>query len=61
LLVFDSICREGETPLVRAAEAAGARACDGREMLLNQGAAAFEIWFDRPAPKEAMRAALAQR
>jgi shikimate 5-dehydrogenase len=27
-------------------------------MLLHQGALAFEIWFDRPAPLEAMREAL---
>jgi shikimate dehydrogenase len=28
-------------------------------MLLHQGALAFEIWFNRPAPLEAMRQALA--
>jgi shikimate dehydrogenase len=58
LFVFDTIYREGKTPLVRAAEVAGARACDGRAMLLHQAAAAFEIWFDRPAPEQAMREAL---
>ncbi len=58
LLVFDTVYREGKTPLMRAAEEAGARACDGRSMLLHQGAAAFEIWFGRPAPIELMRAAL---
>jgi shikimate dehydrogenase len=58
LLVFDATYRTGKTPLVSAAEAAGARACDGHAMLLQQGAAAFEIWFNRVAPIEAMRAAL---
>jgi shikimate 5-dehydrogenase len=28
-------------------------------MLLDQGALAFELWFDRPAPRSAMKAALA--
>jgi shikimate dehydrogenase len=43
---------------VRACRAAGARTADGRAMLLHQGACAFEIWFGRPAPLEAMRRAL---
>ena len=34
------------------------RSVEGRSMLLHQGAAAFEIWTGRPAPIEAMRAAL---
>jgi shikimate 5-dehydrogenase len=39
--------------------AAGRAASDGREALLEQGAAAFELWFPgRPAPREVMRAAL---
>ena len=37
---------------------AGARAANGLSMLLHQGALAFEIWFDRAAPMEAMRKAL---
>lgn len=47
------------TAFLRACAAAGARTADGRGMLLHQGARAFEIWFARPAPLEAMRAALA--
>ena len=58
LLVFDTVYGASETPLIRAAAAAGARGCDGRAMLLHQGAAAFEIWFNRAAPVEAMRRAL---
>ena len=55
LMVFDTVYGTGKTALVRAAEEAGARVADGRLMLLHQGAAAFEIWFDRPAPHAAMR------
>jgi shikimate dehydrogenase len=58
LIVLDCVYRGGKTPFLRAAEQAGARACDGRAMLLQQGAAAFEIWFDREAPLDVMRAAL---
>ena len=58
LMVLDTVYRGGKTALVRAAEEAGARAADGRLMLLHQGAAAFEIWFDQPAPLGAMRDAL---
>ena len=54
-MVFDTVYGTGKTALVRAAEEAGARVADGRLMLLHQGAAAFEIWFDRPAPLAAMR------
>jgi shikimate dehydrogenase len=59
LLVYDTVYRIGKTPLVRAAEEAAARSADGRSMLLHQGARSFEIWFDRSAPIEVMRAALA--
>ena len=33
-------------------------ACDGREMLLHQGAEAFRLWTGRPAPLAAMRQVL---
>jgi shikimate dehydrogenase len=41
-----------------AAEAAGARVLDGLEVLVAQGAAAFELWTGIPAPVEVMRAAV---
>jgi shikimate dehydrogenase len=59
--------REGQTlidlPYPRtatalAAERVGARVLDGHEVLVAQGAAAFELWTGLPAPVEAMRAAL---
>jgi shikimate dehydrogenase len=56
--LLDVVYATGETPIVGAARAAGAEAADGREMLLLQGAASFELWTGRPAPLEAMRAAL---
>lgn len=68
-LDFDLLARAGAamdlvygkepTPFVKAAEAFGVRATDGSEMLVHQGAASFERWWDRPAPIETMRQALA--
>lgn len=58
LMVYDTVYSTGSTALVSGAIEAGARAANGLSMLLHQGALAFEIWFDRPAPIEAMRKAL---
>lgn len=60
LLVYDAIYTASRTPLLRAADAAGARGANGLSMLLHQGALAFEIWFSREAPLAAMRAGLLQ-
>ena len=57
-LVYDTIYVGHRTPLLRAADVAGARGANGLAMLLHQGALAFEKWFSRPAPIEAMRAGL---
>jgi len=57
-LLYDTIYTAGRTPLMRAADAAGARSTNGLSMLLHQGALAFEHWFHRAAPLAAMRAAL---
>ena len=57
-LLYDTIYIAEHTPLMRAAEAAGARSANGLSMLLHQGAVSFEIWFQRPAPLEIMRKAL---
>jgi shikimate dehydrogenase len=59
LMIYDLVCRETPTPLLAAAAEAGARGASGLTMLLHQGALAFELWFDRPAPLAAMRAAIA--
>lgn len=53
--------QHGSTPFLRVAQRLGIPAADGVEMLLGQGAAAFERWFDTPAPVDVMRAALSAR
>ena len=58
-IVFDCVYGSSETALLRAAEEAGARGANGLSMLLYQGARSFSVWFEREAPIEAMRAALA--
>jgi shikimate dehydrogenase len=56
--VFDMIYRPRETPLLRAARAAGCQTANGMGMLLHQGARALELWTGCPAPVVAMRSAL---
>ena len=46
------------TATARAAEAAGAVVVDGLEVLVAQGAAAFELWTGIKAPVDVMRAAV---
>lgn len=56
---LDLVYRRGETAWVRAMRQRGARAADGREVLVRQGAAAFALWFPgRTAPLDIMRAAV---
>ena len=58
-IVFDCVYRTSKTALLRATDEAGARGANGLSMLLHQGALSFSIWFDREAPIEAMRSAIA--
>jgi shikimate dehydrogenase len=58
LMVYDTVYAKEATTFVSGAIEAGARAANGLSMLLHQGALAFEIWFDRAAPIEAMRKTL---
>ena len=59
-LVYDLVYNPVQTPLLRAAEQAGANTLGGISMLVYQGAASFEIWLERPAPVAVMmEAALA--
>jgi shikimate dehydrogenase len=53
--------RHGTTRFVQLARQLDIAAADGIEMLLGQGAAAFERWFGIPAPVDVMRKALASR
>jgi shikimate dehydrogenase len=56
-VVFDIIYNPGKTALLTEAEEAGAKTIGGIEMLVQQGAAAFELWTGRKAPVEVMRRA----
>ena len=58
-IVFDCVYRQSKTAFLRAADEAGARGANGLLMLLHQGALSFSIWFNREAPIEAMRSAIA--
>jgi shikimate dehydrogenase len=56
--VVDFVYTEQGTPLLKAARHAGVPAVDGLELLVGQGALAFELFTGRPASLEIMRAAL---
>jgi shikimate dehydrogenase len=58
-IVFDCVYGPSKTALLRAADEAGARGANGLSLLLYQGALSFSIWFNREAPIEAMRSAIA--
>ena len=56
--VVDMVYRDGGTRLLEAARTRGADVIDGLEILVTQGAASFERWTGRTAPRQAMRAAV---
>lgn len=51
-IVYDIVYAPLVTPLLAAAEARGLETIDGLEMLVGQAAAAFELFFGQPAPRE---------
>jgi shikimate dehydrogenase/3-dehydroquinate dehydratase type I len=53
--VMDMVYNPLETPLLRAAKLHGVKTIHGLDMLLHQGAKAFEIWTGSKAPIEVMR------
>jgi shikimate dehydrogenase len=57
-LVVDMVYRSGGTRLLEAARTRGAGVVDGLEVLIAQGAASFERWTGRTAPRQAMREAV---
>ena len=59
-VVVDLVYRPNESAFVGAARARGHRAIDGRAMLVEQGALAFERWFDVPPDRDVMWRAVAQ-
>ncbi|MEE2905972.1 MAG: shikimate dehydrogenase [Gemmatimonadota bacterium] len=58
--VMDLVYGRHQTSFVKAAERLGIRATDGMEMLVQQGAASFESWWNKPAPIDLMRNAIRQ-
>jgi shikimate dehydrogenase len=56
--VVDMVYRDGGTRLLEAARTRGADVIDGLEILIAQGAASFERWTGRTAPRQAMRDAV---
>ncbi len=57
LVVFDIVYNPLETRLLREAKAAGTRTIDGLDMLVGQGALAFEKWTGQKAPLAVMKQA----
>jgi shikimate dehydrogenase len=56
-VVMDLVYGSEKTPLIAAAQAAGATPVDGLEVLVRQGAASLRLWTGVEAPFEVMRAA----
>lgn len=61
LSVMDIVYNPLETELAKDAKNAEAKVVSGVEMLVFQGAAAFEIWTNREAPVKTMRDAILNR
>jgi shikimate dehydrogenase len=57
-IVYDIVYRPIVTDLIENAKYAQATVVYGYEMLIEQGAKAFEIWTGLPAPREAMKKSL---
>ena len=57
-IVYDLIYTPNPTRLLSEARELGAIALDGLEMLVQQGAAALELWIGQPAPVDVMRRTL---
>ncbi|WP_373540906.1 shikimate dehydrogenase [Chamaesiphon sp.] len=59
-IAYDLIYTPRPTKFLQLATDNGAIAIDGLEMLIQQGAIAFKLWLQQPAPVEVMRQALLQ-
>jgi shikimate dehydrogenase len=59
-IVYDLIYNPKPTLFLRQAQQHGAITIDGLEMLVQQGAAALEMWLQRSVPVDIMRQALQQ-
>jgi shikimate dehydrogenase len=60
-IVYDLVYTPNPTLLLVFAKQRGLVAIDGLEMLVQQGAAAFELWLQQPAPIAVMRQAARDR
>lgn len=58
MIAMDIVYKPLKTDFLKAAEERGCSIILGIDMLLYQGVAQFEWWFDTPAPVEVMRSAL---
>jgi shikimate dehydrogenase len=59
-IAYDLIYTPKPTQFLKDAQAQGAEAIDGLEMLVQQGAAALQLWLQQPVPIDVMRQALQQ-
>jgi shikimate dehydrogenase len=59
--VYDMIYNPTQTYLLIQASLMGLRTANGLSMLLHQGALAFTMWTDQPAPLDIMRKSLLER
>jgi shikimate dehydrogenase len=57
-VLFDLVYGPGQTSLVHAAITKGLRATDGKAMLVQQAALAYELWIGADAPLEIMRGSI---
>ncbi len=60
-IAYDLIYTPSPTKFLSFARARGLTAIDGLEMLVQQGAAALEIWLQQPVPIDTMRNSLKQQ
>ena len=58
VIVYDLIYTPKPTQFLKQAEKLGAITIDGLEMLVQQGAAALQIWLQQPVPVDIMRQSL---
>lgn len=60
-IAYDLVYAPSETAFLRTAEGAGACTIGGLQMLIHQGAIAFEKWTSQPAPLDVMSSAFFNR
>ncbi len=54
-IAYDLVYNPLQTPFLKGAEEVGAKTISGLEMLIHQGAKAFELWTGKPMPIELVR------